>query len=71
MLGESVFAVPGNIPVVSPTTVIINTGYDKLTGIIYTQLSDIEEEDNGIFSYDRKIIKIDEQLIKNINEKLK
>lgn len=44
---------------------------DKLTGIIYTQLSDIEEEDNGIFSYDRKIIKIDEQLIKNINEILK
>lgn len=34
MLGASVFAMPGNIPAVSPTTVVINTGSDKLTGII-------------------------------------
>ena len=43
---------------------------DKLNGIIYTQLSDIEEEDNGIITYDRKIIKISPEIIKNINNKL-
>ena len=44
---------------------------DKLNGIIYTQLSDIEEEDNGIVTYDRKIIKINPEIIKKINTKLK
>lgn len=34
MLGISVLAMPGNIPTVSTTTVVIDTGYDKLTGII-------------------------------------
>ena len=31
-----------------------------LSATVYTQLSDIEEEVNGILSYDRKIVKIDE-----------
>ena len=30
-----------------------------LSGAVYTQLSDIEEEVNGLVSYDRKIVKID------------
>lgn len=43
---------------------------DKLNGCIYTQLSDIEEEDNGILTYDRKIVKINKDIIKSINNKL-
>ena len=41
-----------------------------LSATIYTQLSDIEEEVNGILSYDRKIVKIDENVVKKMNEKL-
>ena len=37
---------------------------------VYTQLSDIEEEVNGILSYDRKIVKIDENVVREWNEKL-
>ena len=43
---------------------------DNLNGCIYTQLSDIEEEDNGILTYDRKIVKINKDIIKLINNKL-
>ena len=42
-----------------------------LSATIYTQLSDIEEEVNGILSYDRKISKIDEDTVKKMNEKLR
>jgi len=44
---------------------------EGLSGAIYTQLSDVEDEVNGIFTYDRKVIKIDETVLKEINEKLK
>ena len=37
---------------------------------IYTQTSDIEEEINGIFTYDRDEVKFVEQTVKNLNEKL-
>ena len=43
---------------------------DKLIGTIYTQLSDVEEEDNGILSYDRKILKLDKEKIKKVLKKL-
>ncbi len=36
-----------------------------LSATVYTQLSDIEEEVNGIISYDRKIVKMDEKTVKN------
>lgn len=41
-----------------------------LSVTVYTQLSDIEEEVNGILSYDRKIVKIDENVVREWNEKL-
>ena len=41
-----------------------------LSATVYTQLSDIEEEVNGIISYDRKIVKMDEKTVKKLNEKL-
>ena len=41
-----------------------------MSGFIYTQLSDVEEEMNGFFTYDRKEIKVDIPVIKEINELL-
>ena len=41
-----------------------------LSATVYTQLSDIEEDVNGILSYDRKIVKIDENVVREWNEKL-
>ena len=39
-----------------------------LCACIYTQLSDVEDETNGLLTYDRKVVKIDEERIKKINE---
>ncbi|WP_276090868.1 sugar-binding domain-containing protein [Pedobacter sp. JY14-1] len=41
-----------------------------LSGSIYTQLYDVETEQNGLVSYDRKIIKIPLDTIRLINERL-
>ncbi|MFV0363389.1 MAG: glycoside hydrolase family 2 protein [Suipraeoptans sp.] len=41
-----------------------------LSVTIYTQLSDIEEEVNGIVSYDRKVSKFDEEMLREYNERL-
>jgi beta-galactosidase/beta-glucuronidase len=41
-----------------------------LSVLIYTQLSDVEDEVNGFLTYDRKIQKIDSKLMKSINEKI-
>ncbi|MCD8021344.1 MAG: glycoside hydrolase family 2 [Clostridiales bacterium] len=41
-----------------------------LSATIYTQTSDIEEEVNGIFTYDREKIKLREEELKAINAKL-
>ncbi|MCD8370702.1 MAG: glycoside hydrolase family 2 [Clostridiales bacterium] len=41
-----------------------------LSAAIYTQTSDIEEEINGIFTYDREHIKLIEDDLKEINRKL-
>ena len=41
-----------------------------LCATVYTQTSDVEDETNGIFTYDRKIIKVDKQKMIEINKKL-
>ncbi len=40
-----------------------------LAGCIYTQVSDIEDECNGLFTADRKIIKIDIKRMRRINDR--
>ena len=42
-----------------------------LCASVYTQLSDIEEEVNGFLTYDRKIMKVDINTIKEVNDLLK
>ena len=41
-----------------------------LCGAIYTQVSDVEEEINGLVTYDRKVIKIPVEKMAEINEKI-
>ena len=42
-----------------------------LCGAIYTQLSDVEDETNGFLTYDRKVLKVNEQRIREVMEKVK
>ena len=42
-----------------------------LSGCIYTQVSDVQDECNGIFTEDRKMIKIDKKKMKKINDRCK
>ena len=41
-----------------------------MSAFIYTQISDVEEEMNGFISYDRKEIKVNKEVIKNINDSI-
>ena len=43
---------------------------EGLCAAIYTQLSDVEEETNGLITYDREIIKIDIDKLKQIHENI-
>lgn len=43
---------------------------DGLSACVYTQLTDVEEEINGLMTYDRKILKVNEQEVRRINTKL-
>lgn len=41
-----------------------------LCATVYTQVSDVEFEVNGIYSYDREVLKVDKDTVININKKL-
>ena len=42
-----------------------------LCGAVYTQLSDVEDETNGLYSYDRRVCKVDEARMRALAEELK
>lgn len=42
-----------------------------ISATVYTQLSDIEEETNGIYTYDRKICKLQPDTVRRLNRMLK
>ena len=42
-----------------------------LSASVYTQVSDVEDEINGILTFDRKVCKVDESRMKGINARLK
>lgn len=44
---------------------------EGICATVYTQLSDVEEEINGIFTYDREVLKMDAEVIRRWNEALK
>ena len=39
-------------------------------GCIYTQVSDVEDEINGFYTYDRKVCKVDQQKMRELAEKM-
>ena len=39
-------------------------------GCIYTQVSDVEEEINGLYTYDRQICKVNKKRLKEISDKV-
>ncbi len=42
-----------------------------LSAIIYTEVSDVEDECNGILTYDREVLKVNPEMMKSANAKLK
>lgn len=42
-----------------------------ISGSIYTQVSDVEDETNGILTYDRKVCKLNKEVAINISDKIK
>ena len=46
---------------------MIKTGF---SAAVYTQTTDVEGEVNGLMTYDRKVIKIDEKRVNEINKKI-
>ena len=40
-------------------------------GCVYTQLSDVEDEVNGLYTYDRKICKVNKEIMHSLAEELK
>jgi beta-galactosidase/beta-glucuronidase len=41
---------------------------DKMSAAVYTQTTDVEGEVNGLMTYDRKVVKIDEAAIRKANQ---
>jgi hypothetical protein len=39
-----------------------------MSGSVYTQITDVEGEHNGFFTYDRKVEKMDRAKVRDINE---
>lgn len=42
-----------------------------LSALVYTEVSDVEDETNGLLTYDREIVKVDIDFMKKINEQIK
>jgi hypothetical protein len=54
---------------VANTAVLRDKGPAKgMSGAVYTQITDVEGEHNGLYTYDRKIEKMDEAKVRAINE---
>ena len=41
-----------------------------ISALIYTQISDIEDETNGFVTYDRRVLKVSTERMKRISERL-
>jgi hypothetical protein len=58
-----------NAGYVANTAVLRDKGVAKgMSGSVYTQITDVEGEHNGLFTYDRKVEKVDEAKVRAINE---
>ena len=50
---------------------IISLVAKGLSGAILTQLSDVEQETNGLVTYDRKVMKIEAKTMRSLNQALR
>ena len=50
---------------------IIPAVREGLCATVYTQLSDVEDETNGVITYDRKVVKLRAEKMREIAEKIK
>jgi hypothetical protein len=58
-----------NAGYVANTAVLRDKGVPKgMSGSVYTQITDVEGEHNGLFTYDRRVEKVDEAKVRGINE---
>ena len=42
-----------------------------LSALVYTEVSDVEDETNGLLTFDREIVKVDIDFMREINEQIK
>jgi hypothetical protein len=42
-----------------------------LAASVYTQLSDVEDETNGLLTYDRRVVKVDEDVVRAVTSQLR
>src|SRR5699024_1608733 len=52
------------------TAQLIRPAQDYLSGSVYTQITDVEGEVNGFWTYDRRVEKMDPERVRAINEKV-
>lgn len=43
---------------------------EGLCVLVYTQVSDVEDETNGLFTYDRQVLKVDESRMRSMSDRL-
>ena len=55
---------------VENTAKLVGPAQEYLSGSIYTQITDVEGEVNGFWTYDRHVLKMDLDQVKAINEKV-
>lgn len=50
----------------------VGRGIDRgLAGFVYTQIADVEEETNGLVTYDRRVLKVDADAVRTSNQRLR
>ena len=50
---------------------VIDLVPEGLSAAVFTQLSDVEDEVNGLVTYDRKVLKVDETLMQTLNGQIR
>ena len=74
MFGYKIYGTPESLAKAYKKTfekVIIPQIKTGLSATVYTQLTDVEDELNGLLTYDRKVQKIPAAFLRKINERVK
>ena len=50
---------------------VIDLVPEGLSAAVFAQLSDVEDEVNGLVTYDRKVLKVDETLMQTLNGQIR